>query len=378
LRQTTDAIIEALAENSSGSFDDALSLPPGIYHDSRILEREIEEMFRKDWVCIGRLAEVPEVGDFICRDIIDSRLFVVRQKDATVKAFANSCAHRAASMLEGEGRVTRISCPYHSWTYDLDGQLVGAPFMEGTKGFNVRNHRLKELAVVTWEGFIYVSLNENPASLSGQLEDLSALVGNYRMANYVPVISESETWQTNWKCLAENFMDSYHLHRVHKNTFRRYGSYEDITHLFPGTDAFSYSYIQETEERNTVRAHADNTWLKGDDRYRTFVINIYPCHLIQLQPDLLWYLSILPEGTDRVSIRWAVSIPAEILDSADDRQHYIDEEVGFLQAVNSEDRGIVENVARATRSPEATRGPLSCLERNVWDFARYLARRLCT
>jgi phenylpropionate dioxygenase-like ring-hydroxylating dioxygenase large terminal subunit len=97
---------------------------------------------------------------------------------------------------------------------------------------------------------------------------------------------------------------------------------------------------------------------------------------MQLQPDMLWYLSILPDGLDKVNIRWAVSIPAEILEAAKVRQAVIDEVMALIHQVNGEDRPIVENVFRSTASPDAAQGPLSYLERNVWEFGRYLARRL--
>ena len=374
----TESILKALAENAAGTFGDAKSLPPPIYHDAPILQLEIDRLFRKDWICIGRLAEIPNPGDYICRNIVDSPVFVVRQKDRTVDAFANVCVHRAAQLLAGEGHVSRISCPYHSWTYELDGQLIGAPFMNETSGFDVGDYRLKRLACDTWEGFVYVSLDPQPAPVAPALAELTALVGNYRMEDYVPVFEQTETWDTNWKCLVENFMDSYHIHRVHKDSFGKYGHYEDLTQLFPGGDAFSYHFVQEMEERKSFYAHPDNSWLTGDNRDRTYLINIFPAHVIQLQPDLLWYLSILPDGVDKVSIRWAVSIPAEILHSAPVRQDVIDEEMALIHRVNGEDRPIVENVFQTTRSPDAVQGPLSYLERNLWDFGRYLARNLCS
>ena len=135
--------------------------------------------------------------------------------------------------MSGAGHVSRISCPYHSWTYELDGQLIGAPFMDKTLGFDVANHKLKELVCETWQGFIYVNLQADPEPVGERLSALPELVGDFRMANYVPVFAEEETWNTNWKCLVENFMDAYHLHRVHKKSFGKYGSSEDQTHLFP-------------------------------------------------------------------------------------------------------------------------------------------------
>lgn len=373
---STESTLAALAANANGSFAAANSLPPAIYHDPRIYERELDELFRQDWICIGRHAEMPDPGDYITRDIIDSPVFVVRQRNGSVKAFANVCLHRASRLLEGSGHVSRISCPYHSWTYDVEGQLIGAPFMNETSGFETSAFRLKELRCESWEGFIYVSLAEDARPLSEALAGLSGLVGNFRMGDYVSVYEHVESWDANWKCLVENFMDSYHIHRVHKDSFARYGSSEDITHLFPGEDAYTYHYVQENEERKSVYAHPENTWLKGDDRYKTYLINVFPAHVIQLQPDLLWYLSILPEGVDRLQIRWAVSIPAEILDNAPSREAEIEEQMSLIHQVNSEDQSIVTNVFRATASPHAVQGPLSFLERNLWDFGRYLAGRL--
>ena len=132
---STEEILHQLAENASGTFDAARSLPPAIYHSPEILDLEIGSIFRSEWICIGRTAEMPQPGDYLCRDIIDAPVFAIRQKDGSIKAFANVCRHRSACLLSGAGHVSRISCPYHSWTYETDGRLIGAPFMQETPGF---------------------------------------------------------------------------------------------------------------------------------------------------------------------------------------------------------------------------------------------------
>jgi phenylpropionate dioxygenase-like ring-hydroxylating dioxygenase large terminal subunit len=377
MRPATSDILNQLAENADAEFARGKTLPPAIYHDPGIFKLETDNLFHKEWICLGRLAEIPESGDYICRDIVDSPVFVVRQRDQSVRAFANVCVHRSARLLDNDGHATRISCPYHSWTYELDGQLIGAPFMQQTPNFDVSAHRLKELRCETWEGFVYVSLDANAASIGEQLAGLTDQIGDFRMDNYVPAFAREETWDTNWKCLVENYMDAYHIHKVHKESFGKYGSSEEQTRLFDGEDAYSFHFVEEGDGPKSVHAHANNTWLTGPDRNRTYLINIFPCHTIQLQPDMLWYLSILPDGQSKVNIRWAVSIPAEILDAARDRQAHIDGVMKLLHQVNSEDLPIVENVFRTTRSPDAEQGPLSYLERNVWQFGRYLARKLC-
>lgn len=378
MRLSTKDILELLVENANAEFASGKTLPPAIYHDPGILTLETERLFRKEWICLGRIAEIPDTGDYICRDIADSPLFIVRQRDQSIKAFANVCVHRSARLLNNDGHVSRISCPYHSWTYELDGRLIGAPYMRQTPGFDVSSHRLKELRCDTWEGFIYVSLDQSATSIGEQLGGLTEQIAGFRIADYVPVFAQEDTWNTNWKCLVENYMDAYHIHKVHKDSFAKYGTSEEHTHLFDGEDAYSYHYVQDEEGPNSVQAHPDNTWLVGPDRNRTYLINIFPGHTMQLQPDMLWYLSILPAGHGKVNIRWAVSIPAEILAAATDRQAHIDEVMALIHQVNSEDLPIVENVFNTTRSPEAEQGPLSYLERNVWQFGRYLARKLAT
>lgn len=375
--ESTGNLLAAMQANAGGDFRSALSLPPAVYHDRSIFDLECERLFQRDWICLGRAAEMPRAGDFICRDIAGTPVFAVRGRDGAIKSFANICRHRASRLLDGCGHVSRISCPYHSWTYDFDGQLIGAPFMQESQGFDVADFRLREFSCEEWQGFVYVSLGPQTVSLTQRLRGLQDRIADYRIEDYVPVYQQEEVWNTNWKCLVENFMDAYHIHRVHRHSFARDGSSEELTELFPGEEAFSYHYVQEDEANHSVFAHANNTWLAGPDRYRTWLINIFPSHVIQLQPDFLWYLSILPAGIDKVSIRWAVSIPAEILDGAADRQQAIDNVLDLLHLVNSEDRPVVENVFRSTGSPVATQGPLSWLEQNVWQFGRYLSRKLC-
>ena len=376
MKDTTRVTLQKLAANATVAFEDALSLPPAIYHDPNIYGIETRRIFHTEWICLGRTAEIPRSGDYLSRDLVGAPVFAVRQGDRSVKAFSNVCLHRAARLLDGDGHVTRISCPYHSWTYELDGRLIGAPYMGQTRNFDVKAHWLKELRCDEWEGFIYVTLDPELPPPSERLVSLSGLIGDYRLADYVPVFSTEDVWNTNWKCLVENYMDAYHIHRVHKASFGKFGTSEDQTHLFDGDDSYTYHYVHEEAGHKSVCAHADNFWTREENRSRTWLINIFPSHTMQLQPDMLWYLSMLPDGTDKVRIRWAVSIPREILADAHDRQSVIDQTMALIHQVNEEDRPIVENVFRATRSPVAVQGPLSFLERNVWQFGCYLSRML--
>jgi phenylpropionate dioxygenase-like ring-hydroxylating dioxygenase large terminal subunit len=248
--------------------------------------------------------------------------------------------------------------------------------MDQTPGFDTSDYHLVSIRSEIWEGFIYVTLNDQLESVAERLKGLHEIVGQYRMADYEPVFEGDEIWGTNWKCLVENFMDAMHIHRVHKNSFAKDGIGEDRTTCFEGDPYFTWHHIEANNDSGRGFAHESNTWLSDEFRSRILLLGLFPNHTIQLQPDLLWYLSIMPQGMDQVRIRWRVSIPREILENSPDREEYIAGIKALLIQVNSEDRPVVEGLFQATASNFAKAGPMSHLERNVYEFDRYIARKL--
>jgi phenylpropionate dioxygenase-like ring-hydroxylating dioxygenase large terminal subunit len=208
------------------------------------------------------------------------------------------------------------------------------------------------------------------------LAGLTDVVGRYRMAGYVPVHRQIDVWDTNWKLLYENFMDAYHVFKVHRNSFAKYGDNSLKTTMHAGTDHFAYHLVAHDAGANSGVAHPSNTSLEGEWRQTIVLGAAFPTHVMQLQPDWLWYLQLSPLGVDRVRIRWDVSVAPEVLADQADQDAYVAELLDLLNLVNSEDRPIVEGVLRGVRRPNLARGPLSYLERNVYDFDRYIARSL--
>ena len=373
---TLNTVLDDLRRTTALDFSEARSAPPSIYHHPELLSLEIEKIFKQEWICVGRTEEIPNTGDYLTYEIIDQPVFVIRQKDQSIAAFANVCAHRCATLLTGKGCSKRISCPYHSWTYALDGQLIGAPYMDQTPSFDKSNHRLATVRSETWEGFIYVTLNDDLPPVAERLAGLQEIIGQFRIADYEPVFEGDEIWDTNWKCLVENFMDAMHIHRVHKETFAKDGVAEDYTTCFEGDPHFTWHQINASPDSGRGFAHESNTWLSDEFRSSILLLGLFPSHTIQLQPDLMWYLSIMPRGVGQVRVRWRVSIPREILASVADREKHIADLKAFLTKVNSEDRPVIEGLFRATASTLASAGPMSHLERNIYEFDRYLARKL--
>jgi len=243
------------------------------------------------------------------------------------------------------------------------------------RAFDAADHHLLSLRIEEWEGFLFVNQTSDAEDLAASLAGLTEVVGRYQMASYVPVHRQVDVWDTNWKLLYENFMDAYHVFKVHKNSFSKDGDSTLDTTVHPGTDRFAYHVVVEANDAQSGVAHRDNTSLTGEWR-RTIVLGaVFPTHVMQLQPDWLWYLQLSPLGVGRVRIRWDVSVAPEVLADQADPKAYVADLLDLLHLVNSEDQPIVEGVFRTLR-PSMVRGPLSYLERNVYDFDRYIAHSL--
>jgi len=136
---------------------------------------------------------------------------VIRDKDSTLRAMSNVCLHRMSTLLEGRGNKRAIVCPYHAWTYILDGSLRGAPAMTLNEGFCKDSYKLPQVRCEEWLGWVFVSLNMDAPPVTQELAQVEELVSGYDMTNYTETFFETHLWDTNWKVLAENFMESYHL-----------------------------------------------------------------------------------------------------------------------------------------------------------------------
>ncbi|HZX54365.1 MAG TPA: aromatic ring-hydroxylating dioxygenase subunit alpha [Ilumatobacteraceae bacterium] len=380
------SIFTELAEHSRVPFTAARMLPPAAYTSAEVLAEEHRRIFACEWMCVGRAADVPNRGDYLTAEIPVAdpvaagrhrSIIVVRGDDDRLGAFDNVCVHRGSPLLDGCGNQARITCPYHAWVYRLDGQLIGAPYME----IEAADHHLTRVRLEEWEGFLFVTQDPSIAPVGERLRGLTQVVGRYRMAGYVPVHRQVDVWDTNWKLLYENFMDAYHVFKVHKNSFAKNGDNTGLTTMHSseehdGGDHCAYHLVGHAPDAKSGVAHPDNTSLDGEWRNTIVLGAAFPTHVMQLQPDWLWYLQLSPLGVGRVRIRWDVSVAPEVLADQAHPQAYVDNLLALLNLVNSEDRPIVEGVFRGVHNPNLTRGPLSYLEQNVFEFDRYIARTL--
>ncbi len=374
-----DLVLERLKIAAERPFEDARPIPPELHHARAFLNREREALFMREWICIGRADEVAAYGDYLTHDIAGVPIFAVRQADGSIKAFVNACAHRFSRLLADEtGSRKRFTCPYHAWTYDCAGALIRAPFMEMKNGFDPAKHGLRELHAAIWEGFLYVSLADAPAnSLAEALAPLrDKVVGRYDMACYRSVLRETMTWNANWKNLIENFTESYHVPFAHAKTFA--GHRKPLEDYLCGEDSDHYGYhraAQPSDDRPGA-AHPANDRLSGEWRRMMVDFCIFPAHLVTLMPDYLWYITVQPAGTDQMRATWGVAFPPEVLADVPEADYkaWLADFKSYMDIANAEDKPLVEALHRGTASPILPQGALHPIERNIWQFTRYLAK----
>ncbi len=365
------ATIAQLRANVVEPFERARAMPKAVYTSPGFAAAEQTHIFARDWLCAGRADALKDPGDYLTMQIAGEPVIILRDRDGQLRGLSNVCRHRMSTLLEGRGHVRTITCPYHAWTYNLDGTLRGAPAMTLNEGFCKDAIRLPQIRVVDWLGWVLVSLNPDAPDPAERLRGVETLVGHLNMASYTETFRESFRWATNWKVLAENFMESYHLPACHAGTI---GGSSDLALMEcpAGEPAFNYHWIVKNDSVPLALAHPSNTTLTGDQRRITWLLAIYPSLLITLTPGYFWYLCLTPDGPGHVNVLFGGGMSAEWMADPDAAANLAAVK-SLLDAVNVEDKGCTERVYRGLCASLSAPGPLSHLERPNFDFARYIA-----
>jgi phenylpropionate dioxygenase-like ring-hydroxylating dioxygenase large terminal subunit len=372
-RDHVDAV-EALRETVSVPFERARAMPTEVYTSPAFVEEELNHIFRKQWFCVGRTDALAQSGDYVTCELAGQPIAVVRDASGGLRALSNVCLHRMSTLLEGRGNTRRIVCPYHAWTYNLDGSLRGAPAMTQNGDFCKENYSLPAIRCEEWLGWVFVCLDPQAPPVADQLAEVADMIAGYNMTNYAETFYEEHVWNTNWKVLAENFMESYHLPVCHAGTIGGLSKLEDMI-CPPGREAFNYHTILKDDSLTIAMAHPSNDRLKGDARRTTFLLAIYPSLMITLTPGYFWYLSLHPRGPGQVHIRFGGGMSNDYAHDANAQENFVKLKT-LLDEVNVEDRGCTEKVYRGLCSDLAVPGHLSHLERPNYDFARYLMAQI--
>lgn len=347
----------------------ALSLPGIFYASPQFFAHEVNALLAHEWHCLGRADEVPEPGDYFTADLLGEPLLVVRGDDGVLRILSNICRHRGMPLAEGRGRAEKFVCSYHAWSYGRDGRLRNAPRMRGT-ALDAANCRLPEFRSEIWQGFVYVNLDDDAAPLAPRLTGLGKVLAPYHTGEMRIVHVAEEAWQTNWKCLVENFMEGYHLSVVHPETLHDYTP-TGLSRKFDG-GAGHTGYCANYPKTIPPQGKGHDE-LSEEERHRSTLFCVYPAQVVSQAASLLVSLSLQPLAVDRVRVRWTLSVWSDEL--GDDE---IARRIGLWERVNTEDREKLERLQQVLGARHADAGPLAPpdLEGTTHDFQRYLASML--
>jgi nitrite reductase/ring-hydroxylating ferredoxin subunit len=360
-------ILAALRERRDQPREAARAMPGLYYTSPDWLALEQEQLFRREWIAVGHVGEIPEVGDFYTTELIGEPLLIVRTATG-IRTYANVCRHRGSVVARGKGRAQRFTCPYHAWTYGLDGRLSAAPLMADTA--LVKDEcALPTVATELWQGFIFVNLSGSAPPLAPRLTGIDAMVANYQNATRHFLYGRDEVWDTNWKCLAENFMEGYDLSPLHARTLHAVTPTtlcEKLPHT-PDYTGYRANFAPSCPERGPYPPTLTAKERRSDAFYW-----IYPGFVIGVCPHFTLYMCLRPAGVGQVAIRWGVTGGPL---SPDDP--IVTNYVALCDEFSAEDRAELEILWRGLHSRSYTPGPLApdAFEGTIGDMIRYMASR---
>jgi phenylpropionate dioxygenase-like ring-hydroxylating dioxygenase large terminal subunit len=279
------------------------------YHHPELYELEKEHVFRRHWLLVGHVSEVAEPGDYLTLDAADERAVIIRGADGELRAFHNVCLHRASRLLSGDAGHCRsgIVCPYHGWSYDLDGALRGVPSERSFPGLDKAGARLGELALDAWMGFLFVRFAGSGPSARQLLGDFDDELAPHRLPELKPWGPRSSfEMDVNWKIAVENDIEGYHIPAGHPGLKRLFGEPVRDEHWESGASRATLAlrdapspvwserlYQELLPERQELPQPARRGWT---------YYGLFPRAVISVAPDLVCWYQFLPLGPERCRV----------------------------------------------------------------------------
>ncbi|MGE0874570.1 MAG: aromatic ring-hydroxylating dioxygenase subunit alpha [Burkholderiales bacterium] len=353
---------------------EARHAPGFIYTSPEVYERERAEIFMRDWLCVGREEEVANAGDYMALRIVGEPLLVARAEDGSVNAFSNICAHRGVEVASGSGNKRAFTCPFHGWTYDHHGRLVGAPHMGTSERFDPASCRLPPVRLTLWKGWIFVNFSDTAPEFSvgvRQLEQDFDFLRQEECALAVKTVSEVDC---NWKLVVENLIDLYHVNVVHRGTNGK---------LFT-PDAFRFEarpdggYVAEynsgpsTFSRKPVFGKAP--WLEDRPDNFSMAGRLAPNFTLFARVDTVHPYVIWPLGVDRARIIVYTLLPKIYFDQPNFAER-VEAYRAFQKQVVQEDSAMLESMQNGLCSGRFEPGRMADIECGVQHVVKsYLDR----
>jgi phenylpropionate dioxygenase-like ring-hydroxylating dioxygenase large terminal subunit len=370
-----DAVLQAVLAGSNQPLARATTLPPEAYTSEAFFQLEVERIFRKEWLVIGHVSQLPKVGDYFTLDLLGDMMVVVRAADR-IRALSRICLHRWAPLVNGAGNARRFSCPFHKWAYGLDGRLLGAPLMDDVE-FDPQSCRLPEYRTEIVDGFIYLNFSGDAPPLAPQLSELTGLLARLAPGDWVIGSTLDYDCQINWKIVVETFMECYHHIAAHPETFER--AYPArLTYVEQGRGAWTVGHAParaDLPDTQITAGFPSLGELTPQERHEFRLYLVYPYQLFNVLPDRTFWFCLQPDGATRTRFQAHILVRRDALEQPD-YPGKMAAEREFLIAVNDEDIAVNVMQQRGAATRMAVPGRFSHLEKALWQLADYVRERI--
>jgi len=352
------------------------TLPGDCYTSPAIFTAEQEKIFARRWLCAGRADAIPSAGDYLLADAAGESLIVVRGRDGACRAFYNVCRHRGTRLCTEEAGhfAGGIACPYHAWTYGLDGALIGAPHMAEVPWFNRADYPLHPAALRQWEGFLFVHLSLDAPSLEEELRPLLERFRPWRLPRLKSARRIDYGVAANWKLLFQNFSECYHCPPVHPALAKLSHYRSGANDLREGAVLGGYMTIDREGGSLTMsgrRCGAPLGDLPEEEKCRAYYYSIAPTLLLTVQPDFLMATRLTPLAPNRTHVVCDFLFAPETLEHPGGDP---EDAIALWDLTNRQDWRMCELAQRGVSSRAYRPGPYSTDESLLAAFDReYLA-----
>ena len=332
--------------------------------------REQTRIFSQQWLCVGHQSQISHPGDYFLTEVGNESVIILRDRSLQIRAFFNVCRHRGTRLCEKEsGRLPEtLQCPYHAWTYALDGRLVGAPHMDQVAGFNKAEYFLHPTPLTLWEGFLFVSVSPSPPSFEAIFARLAGKFTHWNLPNLRSAKRIVYDVRANWKLVFENYSECYHCPLVHPalSKISPYDSAEND--LIEGP--FLGGFMPITRGRSLTMSGKACALpvgeIKGEDHHRVFYYSIFPNLLLSMHPDYVMVHQVWPKAPDRTLILcdWFFHP-----DAFHQPEFYPEDAIAFWDMTNRQDWRVCELSQSGISSRAYQPGPYSARESipAAWD-----------
>lgn len=300
---------------------EARTLPARYYADPDHFRVEVERFFASMWVCVGRAEEWTGRGSILVREVAGENLILARGEDDRIRGFYNVCRHRGTRLVEAASSCSkRIICPYHAWTFDLDGRLVGAPHMDAHPSFRKGEYSLAEVQTDVWDGHVFVNLDPGAVGLLDQLGELPEKFAAWRMGTLQLAHRLNYDVRANWKLIHQNYSECLHCPVIHP-------ALQKLSHYMsgdnqPATDTYLGGSMDLREGIETMSLSGKSglgtlPGLPPEERSKVYFYVILPNLLLSLHPDYMLTHLLRPVAADRTEIVCELHIHPDEIGRAD-------------------------------------------------------------